>query len=65
MAAPFGGDADHDTALAKALNPFPEQGNLMWESASVSRISGVMDNSWDRIEAAMPRLSASALSTRV
>ena len=56
MAASVWGDADHDTALAKALNPFPEQGNLMWESASVSRISGVMDDSSDRIEAAVPRL---------
>jgi hypothetical protein len=52
VAASFG-DADRDTALAKALNLFSEQGNLMWASASVKDF-GVMDCSWAGIAAAMP-----------
>jgi hypothetical protein len=39
VAASFG-DADHDTALAKALNLFFEQVNLMWESTSVMDFGG-------------------------
>jgi hypothetical protein len=38
-------DADRDAALAKALNPFSEQGNLMLESTSV-KDSGAIDCSW-------------------
>jgi hypothetical protein len=40
VAASFWGEAHHDTAVAKALNPFPEQVNLMWESASVADFGG-------------------------